>query len=163
MADYNGELQIIRADLNDETQMQHIVMLINHYAQEPHVKGSALANEVLDALADGLRSHPTSHVWLAYDGEQAVGVAVCFLGYSTFTAKPLMNVHDLAVHADARGRGAGTSLLTTVEIAAREMGCSYVTLEVDDGNPRARELYQRVGFQLGEEGISAQRFMKKSL
>lgn len=163
MADYNGELQIIRADLNDSTHMRNIVMLINHYAQEPHVKGSALDDDVLDSLSKGLRSHPTTHVWLAYDGDQAVGVAVCFLGFSTFTAKPLMNVHDLAVHADARGRGAGTSLLTAVEHGARELGCSYVTLEVDDSNPRARALYQRYGFHLGEEGKSAQRFMKKAL
>lgn len=163
MAGNGSNVTVIEAELNDESHMRDIVMLIDHYAREPHIRGEPLPNEVTQRLGDALRSHPTTRVWLAYDGDRAAGVAVCFVGFSTFMAKPLINIHDLAVHADARGKGAGTALINQVENAAREMGCCYVTLEVDDGNPRARELYQRCGFHLGDEGVNAQRFMKKSV
>jgi ribosomal protein S18 acetylase RimI-like enzyme len=53
---------------------------------------------------------------------------------------------DIAVAAPARGRGIGTLLLTEVEAVAREEGKARVELQVVDTNPRARELYARVGY-----------------
>ncbi|MEL6678751.1 MAG: GNAT family N-acetyltransferase [Pseudomonadota bacterium] len=52
----------------------------------------------------------------------------------------------IAVHAEARGMGVGTALLTAVEAEARRRKLSGVRLDVIDGNPRARALYQRRGY-----------------
>jgi ribosomal protein S18 acetylase RimI-like enzyme len=78
--------------------------------------------------------------------ETAVGIATCFLGFSTFAARPLINVHDLAVLPEHRGRGIGRGLLEAVEHCARERGCAKVTLEVQENNSPARRLYKRMGF-----------------
>lgn len=85
-------------------------------------------------------------VLLALAGGAAVGVAVCFAGYSTFRARPLLNLHDLAVLPGARGRGVGEALLAGVTARARGLGCCKVTLEVREDNAPARRLYERAGF-----------------
>ena len=68
------------------------------------------------------------------------------LGFSTFKARPLVNVHDLAVLPEHRGRGVGRALLAAVERKARALGCARVTLEVQENNGRARRVYERAGF-----------------
>jgi len=83
---------------------------------------------------------------LAYVGEDAMGLANCFTGFSTFAVRPLVNIHDLAVAAEWRGRGIGRALLGAVEAHARELGAAKVTLEVLSGNEPAKALYRAVGF-----------------
>jgi len=56
-------------------------------------------------LGDGLRKHPTTLIFLALDRDQPVGIVTCFVGFSTFAARPLVNVHDLHVTKDYRRRG----------------------------------------------------------
>ena len=47
--------------------------------------------------------------------DNPVGAAVCFIGFSTFAAKPLINIHDFVVLPAARGKGVGRRLLEAVE------------------------------------------------
>jgi ribosomal protein S18 acetylase RimI-like enzyme len=85
-------------------------------------------------------------IFLAFEGEQPVGVAVCFIGFSTFAAKPLINIHDCMVLPAFRGKGVGRRLLDAVEAKARELGCCKLTLEVMDNNDRALRAYEAAGF-----------------
>lgn len=59
-------------------------------------------------------------------------------------------IESLAVAPDVRGQGVGTRLLEAVSDFARAHGFSSVSLEVVDTNPRARQLYERMGFIAGE-------------
>lgn len=52
----------------------------------------------------------------------------------------------IAVAESARGRGVGTALLEAVLDVAAERGLHTVRLDVVDTNPRARKLYERMGF-----------------
>jgi ribosomal protein S18 acetylase RimI-like enzyme len=97
-------------------------------------------------LIPGLREHPTTVIFLAYQGGDPIGIAVCFLGFSTFAARPLINIHDLAVLPDYRGHGVGRLLLDKVGEKAREMGCCKLTLEVLENNHPAMRLYKAAGF-----------------
>jgi ribosomal protein S18 acetylase RimI-like enzyme len=74
-------------------------------------------------------------------------MAICLLGFSTFRARPLINIHDIAVHPDFRGQGIGRALLDAVEQHAREHGCCKVTLEVRSDNEPAMAAYRRAGFE----------------
>ncbi len=87
-------------------------------------------------------------VLLALDGAsgEALGVATCFRGWSTFAARPLLNVHDLAVLPAHRRRGVARALLAAVEEAARREGAAKVTLEVRPDNAPAQALYRACGF-----------------
>ena len=89
-------------------------------------------------------------MFLAYEGDQSLGVAICMIGFSSFRGKPLINIHDIAVRPEARGKGVGRKLLNAVEEEARNLGCGKVTLEVRSDNTRAQGLYQSVGFKPSE-------------
>ena len=55
-------------------------------------------------------------------------------------------IESLAVAPDMRGQGVGTRLLEAVFEFARSNGFGSVALEVVDTNPRAQQLYERMGF-----------------
>lgn len=139
-------LTVILANLDRLDHQQAILRLTNEYACDSMGNGRPLPDHVLGNLIAGLRAHPTTLVFLAYSDQQAVGIATCFLGFSTFAAKPLINVHDLAVLPDFRGRSVGRQLLKSVEAEARRRGCAKLTLEVQENNTRARGLYESSGF-----------------
>lgn len=139
-------VEIIEADLGRRDHQQAVVDLIDAYAMDPMGNGGPLPGDVKNALIPGLKKQPTTLIFLAYLNDEAVGIAVCFVGFSTFAARPLINIHDLAVLPNHRGRGVGRLLLASVEGRAREMDCSKVTLEVLENNRRAMEVYHAAGF-----------------
>jgi ribosomal protein S18 acetylase RimI-like enzyme len=149
------DVAIVDADLSRADHAEAVRHLTAGYALDPMGNGSALSDETLDRLVPALRAHPTSVVLLAYSGETAIGLATCFLGFSTFAARPLLNLHDLTVAPAFRGRGVGRALLERVEAKARQLGCVKVTLEVGDRNDRARDLYERLGFRHASAGRDA--------
>jgi len=136
-------------------------VLLDLYARDPMGGGRPLDPDVLRALPDRLAAQPGAHVWLALAADGApAGVAVCFTGFSTFAARPLLNLHDLAVAPGHRGRGVGRRLLEAVEAAARAAGCCKVTLEVRDDNAGAQALYRALGYG---DGPAPHRFWSKPL
>lgn len=138
-------VEIIEADLNRKDHQQSIVALTADYASDPMGTGGRLDDDVLHQLIPGLKRHPTTLIFLAYVSGEAVGIATCFRGFSTFHAKPLINIHDLEVLSSHRGRGIGRKLLAHVEQVARRSGCCKLTLEVGQNNP-AKHLYEELGF-----------------
>jgi ribosomal protein S18 acetylase RimI-like enzyme len=140
-------LSIVEADLDNPRHEDAILALVNAYARDPMGSGQDLPASVRTTLIPGLRKHPTSLVFLAFDGEKPVGIAVCFLGFSTFAARPLLNIHDLAVVPEFRGQGVGRRLLERVQAKGQELGCCKLTLEVREDNRTAQQLYWRVGFK----------------
>lgn len=140
---------IVPADLADPAHQEAILDLIDMYAREPAGGGRPLPTPVRSGLIAGLRGHPTTEVFLAFMAGEPAGVAVCFRGFSTFAARPLLNIHDLAVRPDLRGRGIGKALLEAVAAKARSLGCCKLTLEVLEDNRRAREVYHAFGFNPG--------------
>lgn len=63
-----------------------------------------------------------------------------------FTKEPVAHVEVLAIAPEAEGRGLARLLMENAESWARERGYRRVTLNVFDGNARARGLYQRLGY-----------------
>jgi len=59
-----------------------------------------------------------------------------------------MHIEAVAVSELARGKGIGTKLFDSLFQLANEKGCSVVTLEVVDTNPRAKKLYEKMGFEV---------------
>ena len=140
------KIEIVEADL-DRPEHQHAILdLTDAYARDPMGNGKPLSAEVRGALISGLRHHPTTVIFLAYLGNNAIGIANCFIGFSTFAARPLINISDLAVLPDYREQHTGRRLLEAVERKARKIGCCKLTIEVQENNHRARHVYDTVGF-----------------
>jgi len=164
-----SSIEVREADLDSPADQQAILEMINAYAMDPMGNGAPLTAEVKAALVPGLRKHPTTLIFLAWekaDGRSAaVGIAVCFLGFSTFAARPLVNIHDLSVLPVRRGKGIGRMLLAEVERKAKALGCCKITLEVLENNVGARKLYASVGFAQAvyQEAAGAALFLAKQL
>lgn len=158
------DLLIREAVLDDPADAAAIIEVLNSYAADPVGGGNPLEDGVRARLLPALRAQPNALVLLAFADRKPAGLAICFFGLSTFQARPLLNIHDLAVVPERRGQGIGRALLSAVEVRAKSRGCCKLTLEVQDGNPRARALYERFGFTdfvLGEP--VATRFLCKPL
>ena len=140
-------IDITDADLENEAHAQALLAVLDSYATDPMGGGAPLASEVRRRLIPALREQANALVLLAFAEGAAVGLANCFYGFSTFAARPLLNVHDLAVVPGFRGRGVGRALLAAVDERARARGCVKVTLEVREDNAQARGLYQAHGFR----------------
>ncbi len=140
------DVRVAAVDLDDPAQAASFLALLDHYARDPMGGGDGLHPGVRARLPAALRMQPGFHGALAWQGADAVGLINCFTGFSTFAAQALLNVHDIVVHQDERGRGIGQSLLAWAETRARELGCCKLTLEVLSRNERAMASYRRAGF-----------------
>jgi ribosomal protein S18 acetylase RimI-like enzyme len=139
-------IRVVEADLKLPAHQKAVLAMIDVYARDPMGETKPLDPDVRARLIPGLQNHPTTVVFLAFHGDQAVGAAVCFIGFSTFAAKPLINIHDFVVLSALRGKGVGRRLLEAIEGKARELGCCKLTLEVMDNNHRALRIYEAAGF-----------------
>lgn len=142
-------LKIIEADLENPLHTNHILYLTNMYSMDIMGGGEPLPEHVLENMISGLKEMPNALVFLAFEEEVPIGIANCFIGYSTFYAKKLINIHDLGVIPEGRGKGVGGALIKAVVAKAKELDCCKVTLEVLENNP-ARRLYEREGFEYGD-------------
>jgi len=163
--EFRGEVRIAEANLNDSTHQEAVLKMVDAYSLDAMGDGKPLSEEARRFLLPRLREHPTTLIFLAFRGQEPVGIAVCFRGFSTFAARPLMNIHDLAVLPANRGEGISRQLLAAVEKKAREMGCCKLTLEVLEKNQRAREVYEAAGFgkPVYQEESSVTFFLSKRL
>jgi len=139
-------LNVELADYADPRDAADIVELLEAYARDPMGGGEPLGQEVRDEVVPGLAATPGAFSLIARVDGQAVGLANCFTGFSTFVAKPLINVHDMTVISSYRGQGIGRALLEAVEGEARRREACKITLEVLSGNDRAKRLYLALGY-----------------
>jgi ribosomal protein S18 acetylase RimI-like enzyme len=135
-----------RVNYHEPTDRAALCAMLNTYAQDPMGGATTIAAEPLARLCDDLAARPFAFSFLAWRGSDAVGLVNCFEGYSTFKAQPLINIHDLAVHPSARGKGVGQALMQAVELEAKARGACKITLEVLSGNSVALKSYDRFGF-----------------
>jgi len=59
-----------------------------------------------------------------------------------------VQVNNVAVHPDFRGRGIGEALMRHVIDRVRENGATFMTLEVRTSNAAAVTLYKKLGFEI---------------
>ena len=158
-------LQIKRVDYLDAQDAQALVFLLDAYAQDPMGGGEALQPENAARLCSDMAHIAGAASFIAWLEAKPVGLINCFEGYSTFKAKPLLNVHDIAVLSGHRGQGVGQALLKAAEDYARARGCCKLTLEVLSGNAQALSSYERFGFTQYELAAAAgqAQFMQKWL
>ena len=113
-------IEVVETDLRRPEHQSATLELLDAYARDPMGNGAPLPAEVRRQLIPGLREHPTTLVFLAYSEGVAIGLAVCFRGFSTFAAMPLTNIHDLVVLSTHRGQGVGRRLSNRLR---RRAGC----------------------------------------
>ena len=160
-----GNIQILEAEYTNEEHRSAIPFLLNEYAKDLLGFRKELDNTVLENLVSGLEKVSNAIVLLAKSDEKIVGMTICFLGFSTFRARPLINIHDFLVLKEYRNHSIGKKLLQEVELIAKRLHCCKITLEVQEKNSSARKLYNSFGFKDSFLDIEAgnQLFLTKEL
>ena len=152
MAEQN--LVVRKVDFADPRDSERYLALLDGYASDPMGAGRPLTRTVRERLLIDLSQHPGAHCLLAEHGDMAVGFATCFLGYSTFRARRLLNIHDIAVLPEWRGNQVARRLLAAISELGRELECCRVTLEVREDNRRARKVYEHAGLMPSQCNLS---------
>jgi GNAT superfamily N-acetyltransferase len=82
--------------------------------------------------------------------DDAVPAGFAFLEHHTdyFSGERHGHLGMIAVTEAAEGHGAGAALLRAAEAWCREQGYTRLTLNVFEGNARARRVYERAGYRV---------------
>ncbi len=123
-----------------------LLQLLDSYACDPMGGGTPLPEVVKQNLIPKLQQRNDYLGVLALVDEQPAGLINAFEGFSTFAAKPLMNIHDVIVASDYRGNGLAQRMMSELEYLARQRGCCKLTLEVLSNNTAAQHAYRKFGF-----------------
>ncbi|MEZ5738818.1 MAG: GNAT family N-acetyltransferase [Burkholderiaceae bacterium] len=154
---------ITRLSLHDPRHESALLTLMNDYACSVEGGGRPLEPQARESLPAMLATCPTYIGLLAFRQGEPAGILNAFWSVSTFKARRLLNIHDLAVAKTHRRHGVGLALLTEIEAVARTLDCCKLTLEVLSGNTGACRLYEARGFaayQL-DPSMGDARFMQK--
>lgn len=134
-------LTVRLATPGDEPEILRLIRALAAYERMPDAVRATGAS-----LTDTLFGE-TPRVWahLAESDGRAVGVALWFLTYSTWTGSPTLYLEDLFVEDAARGSGAGLALFRALAGEARSRGCGRMDWAVLDWNETAKGFYARMG------------------
>ena len=88
-----------------------------------------------------------SVIFLAFDGERAVGFTQLYPSFSSGAMAPIFILNDLFVEPEARRHGVGAALLERAADHAREFGAVRLTLSTELTNTTAQSVYERHGWK----------------
>ncbi len=145
---------------SDTGDLLRLIRELAAYEKEP---------DAVEATEEDLRQalfcpHPKVFAVIAEEGGAAVGMALYFLSFSTWTGRHSLYLEDLFVEPEHRGRGLGRALLTALARRAVESGCRRMEWAVLDWNEPAIGFYRALGarpmdewtvFRLSGEALAA--------
>ncbi|KAF8737887.1 hypothetical protein AX14_012260 [Amanita brunnescens Koide BX004] len=123
-----------------------------------------------ELLTKNLFETPYAHALLAFAGTaddpgRAIGLALYFYNYSTWTGRPGLYLEDLFVKPEHRGNGIGKALFGHLGRVAQEKGCARLDWSVLKWNQPSIDFYEKslrakamsewMGMRLEEQGIDA--------
>ncbi len=121
-----------------------ILQFIRSLAEYEKLSHECIATE--DALTDELFGPKASaEVLLAFLDDEAVGFALYFHNFSTFTGRKGLYLEDLFVKPEFRGGGIGRALLRRLARIAVSRDCARFEWAVLDWNEPAIRFYETIG------------------
>ena len=127
-----------------EGDLPLILHLIESLAEYERLRDQCVATEEkLRATLFG--DSPAAEVLIATIDNEPMGFALFFHNYSTFLAQPGIFLEDLFVMPEARGKGVGHALLSSLARLAVERTCGRLEWNVLDWNELAISFYKRIG------------------
>ena len=88
---------------------------------------------------------PIANAILAYDGDEAVGLAVFCQRYSTFLGRQYLYLEDIFVVPSHRGSGIGRKLMEQAALLAQTLGSTMIEWSVLNWNEPAIKFYEHLG------------------
>lgn len=140
-------VSIIECNFKNSLHKEALIRLMNNYmADDMGGKLPPYTPEIAEVVLMGLEKHPSKLILFAVVDQEFIGLTNCFVNFGTFAAKPFINIHDVVVLKEFRGRKIGQQLMEGITRKAKELGCSKITLEVRNDNKYAQKLYRKMGY-----------------
>jgi ribosomal protein S18 acetylase RimI-like enzyme len=136
----------VEIDLYDQEHQTALFKLMNAYRLDPMGSCEAMSLERFSILIKGLKNQANYMGVLVKKENEFIALANCFVNFSTFKMRSLLNIHDFIVLSDYRGKGAGRFLMQSLKQMARKKDYCKITLEVRNDNQTAQNLYLSEGF-----------------
>ncbi|HEX5659689.1 MAG TPA: GNAT family N-acetyltransferase [Polyangiales bacterium] len=106
----------------------------------------AAIDEVQAAVDAALAGDPLIHLYLIDVGERCAGYLAITIGYSIEVGGRDAFLDELYVEAWARSQGIGSLAIAFAEHACAPLQVRRLCMEVEHDNPRAKQLYERLGY-----------------
>lgn len=140
------ELSILQVDLLNTGHCAQVIKLLDDYMKDPMGNNRPMPSGLGTQIVSGLKKHSGFLGFFVMADDRFAGLANCNINFSTFQAKPLINIHDFIVAPECRNIGAGSFLLRGIINYASQNGFCRVNLEVREDNLTAKSLYKKMGF-----------------
>lgn len=138
--------ELVKVDLNNGEHQEALLQLLNDYMKDEIGMGKPMPENLGPKIIEGLKKHPAYQGFFARVDDDYAALANCNLNFSTWEAKPLINIHDFIVSTRHRKKGVGRFLLAQIEKYAVANGYCRINLEVRHDNFKAQNLYRKAGF-----------------
>lgn len=92
-------------------------------------------------------AHAESVVFLAFNGEEAVGFTQLYPSFSSASMARTFILNDLFVREDARRNGVAEALIQAAAAFARAVGAVRLTLSTAETNATAQAVYESLGWR----------------
>ncbi|GHC96579.1 putative acetyltransferase [Streptomyces violarus] len=135
------------ATVNDIPELRAMIRELAAY--ERAVEQARATEEQLREALFG--EHPAAFALIAQDTGGAVGYALWFPRFSTWTGTRGMHLEDLYVRPQARGAGHGKALLAALAATCRRSGYDRFEWWVLAWNTPAIDVYESLGVELLDE------------
>lgn len=122
---------------------QHYSQIISHEQIDYMLNGRYTADNL-----GGYLTSASKRLYLVRDGDTPIG----YFSYAR-QSEAEMKLEQLYLLADYRGRGIGRDMLTFVETAARQLGCTRMMLTVNKQNRDSIRVYEKNGYTVREEAV----------
>jgi diamine N-acetyltransferase len=127
-----------------EADLPEVVRLVRALAEYEKLLHEAVGTE-MDFRAALFGANPRVFCTLAEVEGRAVGQAIWFYNYSTFTGRHGIYLEDIFVEPEHRGLGIGLAFFRHLARRAVEEGCARVEWQVLDWNEPAINFYRKIG------------------
>lgn len=145
-----------------------ICTLIMHLQKATYEKAADSVKATPEILHRNLFETPYAHALLAFSGAadapgEAIGLAIYFFNFSTWTGRPGLYLEDLYVKPEHRVKGLGKAFFVELRKAAQAKDCARMDWSVLKWNQPSIDFYEQslgatmmsewVGMRLEEDGI----------
>jgi len=131
-------LKIRRGQQKDLPQVLSLIQELALYEKAPH----EVTNTVEAMERDGFGLNPKYFLWVAEIDEKIIGIAICYIRYSTWKG-PMLYLEDIVVTEKERGKKVGHLLMSTVIQFAKEEEFNGLIWQVLDWNEPAIRFYKK--------------------
>jgi GNAT superfamily N-acetyltransferase len=146
-------MNIRHADTRDSLCLSSLCMDVQslHAEHHPDLFKMPQNEDFAVSFFDELLADPAASIFIAEEGEEAIGYVLCKLierAENPFAyANRFLMIDQISVRPSVRGQGVGTALIQRSEALGKELNVHRIQLDSWDFNVEAHKFFEHSGFE----------------